>query len=243
MKTIALSLFLCVVSLCTPAVLGPRLQTQSFLIDSSKDYVYLKFDHVGPRKPLAQDTTSQGLWLRLVDNCRVPIIVATFDPGTGDPGVGVFDEVIAAPVGHVVFHFKGEARPKRATKTKPKPPDGYSSPDTFSTTTIAPGEDLLFSVPLNHVGPSWGMEVRFYLDAGGGRYFSGPESIVSFDWDDIPEGLRGGAATKPNAQPVIDPKTEDLHFSIPAGGPAFEVRVAHPFREAQGCGCWLSLLQ
>ncbi len=197
MKTLALSLFLCVASLCTPAVLSPEPQTQSFLIDPSKDYVYLKFDHMGPRKPLPSDTTSQGLWLRLMDNCRVPIIVAIFDPGTGDPGVGVFDEVVSAPVGHMAFHFKGEARPKPAAKTKEKPPQGYSIPDTFSTTTIAPGESLLFSVPLNHVGPYWFMEVRFYLDVGGG-YFSGPESIVSFDWDDIPEGLRGGsAAAKP----------------------------------------------
>jgi hypothetical protein len=211
MKTIALSLFLCVASLCTPVALGPGPQTQGFLIDSSKHYVYLKFDHVGPRKPLASDTMSQGLWLRLVDNCRVPIIVATFDPGTGDPGVGVFDEVVAAPVGRVVFHFKGEAQPKPATKTMP--PSGYSHSDTFSTTTIAPGENLLFSVPLNHVGPSWDMEIHFYLDVGD-PYGTGPESIVSFDWDDIPEGLRGPAA-KPNAQPVIEPKTGNMRIKNP----------------------------
>lgn len=196
MKTLTLSLFLCVVSLCTPTVPGPGSQTQSFLIDPSKDYVYLKFDHVGPRKPLPSDTTSQGLWLRLVDNCRVPVVVAIFDPGTGDPGVGLFDEVVTAPIGHVVFHFKGETRPKPVPK--PKPPSGYSPPDTFSTTTIAPGENLLFSVPLNHVGPSWGMDVRFYLDAVGDGFGSGPYSVVSFDWDDVPKEFRGDStATKP----------------------------------------------
>jgi hypothetical protein len=189
MKTLVLALFLCVASLSAQMVPNLGHQAQSFLIDPSKDYVYVKFDHTGPRKPLPQDTTSQGLWLRLVNNCRVPVVVATFDLGTGDPGVVVFDETVSGPVGHVMFHFKGEVRPKPATKTKP--PSGYSRPDTFSTTTITPGENLLFSVPLNHVGPSWGMEIRFYLDVVGDGFGSGPESIVSFYWDQIPEEARG----------------------------------------------------
>jgi hypothetical protein len=49
-------------------------------------------------------------------------------------------------------------------EAKSEPPRGYSVPEMISTTIIASGENLLFSVPLDHVGPSWYVQIRFYLD-------------------------------------------------------------------------------
>jgi hypothetical protein len=162
---------------------------RSFALDKSKPYVYLKFDHVADRKPLSPDEVSKGLWLRLVNNCRLPIIVAVFNPGTTDVGTGVFDEVVP------IEDPKGVplAGPTQASKPdqRARPPEGYSS-EVFSTRTIPPGADLLFSVPVNHVSPSWYLQIIFNLDALGTTYGSEPYSVVSFHWQDIPEKVRVG---------------------------------------------------
>ncbi len=46
-----------------------------FLLDGSRPYAYLQFDHVGVRKPIEAGEGSEGLWLRIVNNCVVPIAV------------------------------------------------------------------------------------------------------------------------------------------------------------------------
>ena len=43
-----------------------------FLIDPSKPYVYIRYDHIAPRKPVQAGEPSTGLWLGTVNNCRVP---------------------------------------------------------------------------------------------------------------------------------------------------------------------------
>ncbi len=159
----------------------------SFTIDKSKPYVYLKFDHIADRRPLSHDEVSKGLWLHLVNNCRLPIIVAVFNPGTADAGTGVFDAVV--PLGDTMgLPLAGPAESPKPTE-HPKPPEGYSS-EVFSTRTVAPRGDLLFSVPLNHVSPWWHMQIMFNFDVGDGGHGSEPYSVVSFYWQDIPEKLR-----------------------------------------------------
>lgn len=204
MKTFALALFFWMLLLTAPSAVRAKPTTEGFLIDPSKHYVYLKFDHVGDRKPLSPEEPSKGLWLRLVNNCRIPIIVAIFNTGTADPGIGVFDQVVSVAVKGPVLHFGGlaEGGAKSAGPPQGGAPQGYSPPDVFSTTTVAPGESLLFSVPLNHVGPSWGMQVRFYLDFPGHFYGTGPYTIVSFDWQDIPEKFRGAEPVSVSPEPA-----------------------------------------
>ncbi|HEV3254025.1 MAG TPA: hypothetical protein VG033_06440 [Candidatus Acidoferrales bacterium] len=50
-------------------------QNDDFLIDQSKPYVYLEVDHIGPRKPLRDGEPSMGIWLRLKNNCRLPVVI------------------------------------------------------------------------------------------------------------------------------------------------------------------------
>jgi hypothetical protein len=54
-----------------------RTTQENFVLDSSKPFVYLKFERIGPRKPVLKAEAPLGLWLRLVNNCRVPIQVGT----------------------------------------------------------------------------------------------------------------------------------------------------------------------
>jgi len=137
MKTLFFTLLLCI-NLSTASSLendGPK--RSNFLIDPSKDFVYLKFDHVGDREPLSPEEPPNGLWLRLVNNCRIPIVVAVFDAGALNAGVGVFDELVplAAKRPLPLFHLPDSAKsqPKRVPVQK-EPPVGYSPPDVFSTT-------------------------------------------------------------------------------------------------------------
>src|ERR1700730_11975372 len=169
-------------------ILAAQDMTQSFVIDTTKPYAYVKFDHVADRKPLSSNESPKGLWLRLVNNCRIPIIVAIFNPGTGDPGVGIYDEVVPVVIKGPFFQGlrAGEKPPKLAQPSHEKPTAGYAA-EVFSTTTIAPGSDLLFSVPLNHVSQFWYLQIMFNLDVPGGGYGSEPHSTLSFHWQDIPE--------------------------------------------------------
>ncbi len=168
--------------------LGAQDVMQKFVINPDKPYVYLKFDHIGKRKPLNRHEPDTGLWLRMENNCKVPIIVQVFDPGTGDPGVGVYDEVIpldlnAPPLGRGIR--PGE-KPFPETPQE-RPPKGYSPQEIVNTETIDPQHDLLFSVPINHVGHSWYFQVQFFL---GSEYGYGPRSLLDFAWVDIPEKFR-----------------------------------------------------
>src|SRR5581483_7712034 len=68
--------------------------TSDFVIDQSKPYAYLKFDHIGPRKPTQSGESDLGLWLKVVNNCRIPIVFRGSSSLPGNPGVTLMDKVI-----------------------------------------------------------------------------------------------------------------------------------------------------
>jgi hypothetical protein len=161
---------------------------QNFVLDPSKPFAYLKFDHVADRKPVSSDEIARGLWLRLVNNCRVPIRMEIFDPGTGDPGIGVYDDIVMT-YPNTGFHpgkLGQQSTGSKAKQPTANPPKGYSPPEVVSTTIIPPGSSLLFSVPFNHVGPSWRLQVKFNLAPPESMIYEQPYSIVSFGMYDLP---------------------------------------------------------
>ena len=106
------------------------------MIDPSKPYVYLIFDHIGKREPISKHEPATGIWLRLVNNCRVPVIIATFDPGTGDPGLGVYDEIISVPANGPSVRSPSKA----VESSEEQPPEGYPHPRFFRPQRSHPGE-------------------------------------------------------------------------------------------------------
>ncbi len=142
---------------------------EDFMLDPSRPYVYLAFDHVGRREPAAPGELPQGLWLRLVNNCKIPIEVQTFDLGTIDGGVGLNYEVVT--VAGIVD--------SPAPTTKPR---GYSS-HVGSPMVIDPGGTLLFSIPRDHVSKWWYLQTRFDLGLPVPRSGVHPFSTVSFFWE------------------------------------------------------------
>jgi len=192
MKDYLSLLFCCTILVSTPSLVLAQTDATAFLLDSSKDYVYLEFERLGPRHQLSGNEVNLGLWLRLVNNCRIPLIVATFDAGPGGPGTGVYDEVVPTVTKGPTLRLgkRANERLPLSGTSRTKVPQGYSLPDAFSTTHIFPGESILFSVPANHVGLSWSLQVRLFLGLPGAAYGSGPYTVVTFDWVDIPERLR-----------------------------------------------------
>lgn len=88
-----------------------------FRIEASKPYVYVEVDHIGPRTPLREGEPSDGIWLRLKNNCQVPIVIITLRASKviTERTIGVADEVVPTPQQTVgdyglekVFHQPGE---------------------------------------------------------------------------------------------------------------------------------------
>jgi len=72
---------------------------RSIVIDRSRPYVYLEVEQIGARSPIRQDEPRVGVFLRLHNNCTVPIILATFGGSESRPNeVGVLDTVVANQV-------------------------------------------------------------------------------------------------------------------------------------------------
>src|SRR5438093_11298115 len=71
-----------------------RAQTAPKLaLDAAKPFVYIEFDHSGPRQPLEPDEPSRGLWLRLVNNSVFPITLRVHGSST-DPDTPIVQDII-----------------------------------------------------------------------------------------------------------------------------------------------------
>jgi hypothetical protein len=128
--------------------------------------VALSFDHVTRPAPSRKDIDSDLLWLRIKNNGHTAIQVLATAPQTGAQGVELVHEIVRTPA-----------------KSAPgwiSPPEHYSPVNEAATIKIKPNDDLLFSVPLNHVGPSWLLRITFEL-LGSQR-----EGTVDFSWADVP---------------------------------------------------------
>jgi hypothetical protein len=187
-----------------------------FRLEKWHPYVYLEEDHVGPRQPRSSNEPTEGIWFYLHNNCKEPIIVNTFGtpPNSDYRESGVLDDVVSNPDDKLrqqaepsVEHWPAEMSAPRlpilpdANQSQQPPsqpvqndqsqtiPHGYMFP-VSSSVTIKPGESIYFSLPINHVGPTWHFEIpfRFALQQNGPR--REPTSYISFYWDDLPESYR-----------------------------------------------------
>ena len=194
MKTIKLCLAVALaVGFFHPASSSAQVSAKDFEIDKSKPFVYIKFDHFGERKPVNDSESAKGLWLRLVNNCRLPIGVSVLGLGTGDPGVAVNFEVVPTA-----------GRDAPDAEQRKKMPFGYAA-DIGTLVTIPPKGDLLFSVPAESVTKQWYIQVRFGFalpepksidHQPSGNYE--PYSVVDFTWYIIPEQYRKSESIQPD---------------------------------------------
>lgn len=149
-------------------------------LDETKPIVYIQFDHAGPRQPVQEGEPPNGLWLRLVNNSVLPIVVRANGSAT-DSTMTLLPDVITAVKGRI----------PRSGPIHGKMPSGYSS-DTGSTLSVDPGKSLVFSVPTNHVSPSWYMQVPFEFSLPPVKEGIEPICYAEFTWEDVPETHRSG---------------------------------------------------
>jgi hypothetical protein len=162
------------------------------VIDPSKPFVYLKFDHVGPRKAHPDGEDDAGLWLRVVNNCRIPIVFRASGGYPGEPGISIEDEVVEQEQGIKIISDKDmenferqEEFRKESLKHKPQ---GYSF-EVSGVVRVQPGKDILFSVPLNHVDEFWFMRIKFAFDLNRSSASLGPFIYLPFYRWNIPKSV------------------------------------------------------
>jgi hypothetical protein len=119
----------------------------------------------------------------------------SFNMPTGEPGVGLMDEVVKNEPMIQIFSTasqRKEIQRRERLRSSKHMPDGYSS-ETAGIVHVQPGNDLLFSVPVNHVDEDWHMQVRFALELDKSSISAGPFTYLPFYAWDIPKEQRHAA--------------------------------------------------
>jgi hypothetical protein len=155
----------------------------SLVFPQSQADVFVSFDHIARPTADRRDIDSDLLFLRLRNNSRAPIQVFATPAESGAEGVEVVHEIIETP---------GASKPARGWIS---PPAHYSPIDEPTTVEIQPHTDLLFSVPLNHLGPSWFLRLTFERLLSKVRSGRPTEGTVDFTWAGIPVKERGAWKT------------------------------------------------
>jgi len=158
----------------------------SIALDQSRPYVEIAFDHYAERLPVFAGESRVGIWLRLRNNCIVPIKVDIRSGENRNLGLLLTHDVVEEP-SYCVFQNEPKVRITR--------PIGYMRTDVRNSREIEPGADLLFSVPISHVTRKWSIRVEVELlqpVIATGRQ---PRTFVDFDWDGLsPEARKASDA-------------------------------------------------
>ncbi len=143
---------------------------EQFIVNKERPFAYLQFDHVGKGARRNENEPAYRIWLRLVNNCRVPIEIRTSGVPDGSPvgEVGFFHNVVANPTynrASGVTILESGASPKLADNpvVPTAMPNGYDT-DVSSTATLQASESLLFSIPVNHLSGAWHIEIPFRFE-------------------------------------------------------------------------------
>ena len=184
-------------------------QPVPFIIDQNRPYVYLRFDHTGKGPKFYDDEPATRLWFRFVNNCRVGIVLRAFGVPEGSPKdeVGVMHEVVRDKVVRdgaevLVFTPPATSGPPRArdSQKQEQMPAGYDF-HVSTAETIAPGESLLFSIPVTHLSRAWHIEIPFEFDLPPGKgprppaIGGQPEMVLTYFVGDLPNDVSGAVPT------------------------------------------------
>jgi hypothetical protein len=147
-------------------------------VDSGRPLVDIHFERLD-----RSGTGGEGpvLFLRLRNNLRCPISVYSTNASVAG----------SMEVRHTIARLHSIAGLPSGPLVKSKwigPPPELTESDAGGDQRIEAGSSLLFSVPWNHVGPTWSMKLTFRFDVpAGGRQ---PVGVVDFTWADVPPRIR-----------------------------------------------------
>jgi hypothetical protein len=189
-----------------------------FVIDANRAFIYLRFDHIakGPKRSDAEPDLR--IWLRLVNNCNVPIDLRTYGTPEGGPTeeVGVMDEVVENPRPRIEITASSPGPETTSTNSTPgdsralpsqselevkaspapeKMPDDYWY-ELGSGMTLQPGKEVLFSIPVNQLGKRWHIQIPFSFEGAKGKFprdpevGGEPEMHLSYSLYDLPDEVQ-----------------------------------------------------
>jgi len=177
MRVVLVSLGLALVLYAVPQVGG---QAPRIALDSSRPYLDIVFQRFGPRAPQYPGESDQGVWLRLRNNCILPVEVHIIPNRRGEEAL----------VQHFVVDSLQEIHSSLQRAPRLAKPSGYGSLDIVNSREIAPGAELVVSVPLSHITRAWFIRVEVFLvhpvEARGIQ----PRTFVEFDWSALPSEAR-----------------------------------------------------
>jgi hypothetical protein len=164
-----------------------------FVIDPNRGYVYLKFDHIGPGIPRREDEPKNRIWLRIANNCRVPINISENGPPSGSPKDErqIMLEVVPERPRLLRITSPGDQPSEAALQAEGKMPFGYMA-DVGSSENISPGESILFSIPVNYLSKRWHIEIPYSFELPRGKCCRDPEiggevmMVISYSLQDLP---------------------------------------------------------
>jgi hypothetical protein len=143
---------------------------EQFIFNKERAFTYLQFDHIGKGPRRNENEPAYRIWLRFVNNCRVPIVIRTSGVPDGSPvgEVGLFHKVAANPPysgasGGSILSSGANPKPTESPAATPPMPSGYDA-DVSSTATLGASESLLFSIPVSHLSATWHIEIPFRFD-------------------------------------------------------------------------------
>jgi hypothetical protein len=164
-------------------------------IDANRQFVYLKFDHMGRGIKRSDSEPELRIWFRFVNNSHFPIDLRTYGVPDGSPReeVGIMDFVAENPPMRIVITSDLDTKPKASLEPE-KMPDDYWF-EVGSGMTLQPGKEVLFSIPVNHLGKSWHMEIPFSFKNAGGKFPRDPSTggeikmRLSYSLYDLPDDV------------------------------------------------------
>lgn len=171
-RATALLSFMLIALSVTEAQAGPRNGDigEQFILNRERPFIYLQFDHVGKGARFNENEPPYRIWFRLVNNCRVPIVIRTFGVPEGSlvGEVGLLHNVIANPSsngasGGSILSSGASPTPAGSPAVPATMPNGYDA-DVSSTATLRASESVLFSTPINHLSGTWHIEIPFRFD-------------------------------------------------------------------------------
>jgi hypothetical protein len=167
----------------------------SFVIDKSQPFAYIVFDHIAKQKPQYAGDDPKRLFLRVVNNCKIPIRFTVNNANPG-PGYIVDHDVIPEPepseeLSAVSLRDFMDEQSLRKSALK-QMPQGYSI-HLGENQSVLPGQSLLINMPRNHVSQYWIVRVgfEFVLESiPTNTKGTGPEMYLTFTEGQIPFSKR-----------------------------------------------------
>lgn len=178
---------------------SPALR-EHFVRDENRYYVYLRFDHLGTGAKFNDDEPPKRLWLHFVNNCNVGIVLGTFGVPDGSlkDEVGLIHYVVGDQPVLTITGTRADGSPDAPSEDSPreqKMPAGYVA-ELHSVAHLAPGESALFSIPVNHLGKTWHIEIPYTFEtpSRGGPHPDDvggePQMVLLYSREDLPEEIK-----------------------------------------------------